>query len=80
MFTRFAALIASQLEHHVELEHEHRELLDERATSELREQFIAILGHDLRNPLHAVYASSDKLQRKLTDPDLLLLAAGSKPT
>jgi hypothetical protein len=75
MFTRFAALIASQLEHHVELEHEHRELLDERATSELREQFIAILGHDLRNPLHAVYASSDKLQRKLTDPDLLLLAA-----
>jgi signal transduction histidine kinase len=75
MFTRFAALIASQLEHHVEHEHEHRELLDERATSELREQFIAILGHDLRNPLHAVYASSDKLQRKLTDPDLLLLAA-----
>ena len=59
----------------MELEHEHRELLDERATSELREQFIAILGHDLRNPLHAVYASSDKLQRKLTDPDLLLLAA-----
>ena len=78
MFTRFAALIASQLEHHVEHEHEHRELLDERATSELREQFIAILGHDLRNPLHAVYASSDNLQRKLTDPDLLLLAARIK--
>ena len=78
MFTRFAALIASQLEHHVEHEHEHRELLDERATSELREQFIAILGHDLRNPLHAVYASSDKLQRKLTDPDLLVLAARIK--
>jgi signal transduction histidine kinase len=78
VFTRFAALIASQLEHHVEHEHEHRELLDERATSELREQFIAILGHDLRNPLHAVYASSDNLQRKLTDPDLLLLAARIK--
>jgi signal transduction histidine kinase len=78
MFTRFAALIASQLEHHVEHEHEHRALLDERATSELREQFIAILGHDLRNPLHAVYASSDKLQRKLTDPDLLVLAARIK--
>jgi signal transduction histidine kinase len=78
MFTRFAALIASQLEHHVEHEHEHRALLDERATSELREQFIAILGHDLRNPLHAVYASSDKLQRKLTDPDLLVMAARIK--
>ena len=29
-------------------------LLDERATSALREQFIAVLGHDLRNPLAAI--------------------------
>lgn len=29
-------------------------LLDERATPELREQFIAVLGHDLRNPLSAI--------------------------
>ena len=27
---------------------------DERETSELREQFIAVLGHDLRNPLAAI--------------------------
>ena len=28
--------------------------LDERADAELREQFIAVLGHDLRNPLAAI--------------------------
>ena len=31
-------------------------LFDERATSELREQFIAVLGHDLRNPLASIAA------------------------
>jgi len=29
-------------------------LVDERRTAELREQFIAVLGHDLRNPLNAI--------------------------
>ncbi|MBN9562529.1 MAG: PAS domain-containing sensor histidine kinase [Alphaproteobacteria bacterium] len=31
-------------------------LLDERATAALREEFIAVLGHDLRNPLAAINA------------------------
>ena len=53
-------------------------MLDERAAGELREQFIAILGHDLRNPLHAVYASGDLLERKLTDPALLTIASRIK--
>lgn len=78
MFTRFAALIAFQIEHQLEREHDHMALLDERAAGELREQFIAILGHDLRNPLQAVYASSDMLQRKLTDPVLLEFAGRIK--
>ncbi|HEX2652499.1 MAG TPA: GAF domain-containing sensor histidine kinase [Xanthobacteraceae bacterium] len=30
------------------------DLLDERKTSELREQFIGVLGHDLRNPLASI--------------------------
>jgi signal transduction histidine kinase len=72
MFTRFAALIASQLELLLEKEDQHMALLDERAEGELREQFIAILGHDLRNPLHAVLASTDLLQRKCADPELLM--------
>jgi signal transduction histidine kinase len=78
MFNRFAALIAAELEHQLQREQEHSALLDARAASELREQFIAILGHDLRNPLQAAYASSDMLQRKLTDPDLLLFASRIK--
>src|ERR1700736_6563122 len=78
MFNRFAALIASQLERQLLQEKEQIALLDERAASELREQFIAILGHDLRNPLQAAYASSDMLQRRLTDPDLLAYASRIK--
>jgi signal transduction histidine kinase len=78
MFTRFAALIASQLESQNLREREHTALLDERAAGELREQFIAILGHDLRNPLHAVYASGDMLERRLTDPALLGIASRIK--
>jgi sigma-B regulation protein RsbU (phosphoserine phosphatase) len=31
-------------------------LLDERSTAALREEFIAVLGHDLRNPLAAINA------------------------
>ena len=71
MFKHFAALIGSKLDRQLLQEQEHRALLDERAAGELREQFIAILGHDLRNPLHAVYAGGDMLERKLTDPALL---------
>jgi signal transduction histidine kinase len=32
------------------------DLLDERKSSELREQFIGVLGHDLRNPLASIEA------------------------
>jgi signal transduction histidine kinase len=74
----FAALIASQLDHQSLQAQEHRALLDERAAGELREQFIAILGHDLRNPLHAVYASGDMLERRLIDPQSLALVSRIK--
>jgi signal transduction histidine kinase len=78
MFTEFAALIAAQLDNQLLQEQEHRALLDERAAGELREQFIAVLGHDLRNPLHAIYASGDLLERKFTDPDLSIMASRIK--
>jgi phosphoserine phosphatase RsbU/P len=38
-------------------------LATERQTAELREQFIAVLGHDLRNPLAAISAGARILQR-----------------
>jgi signal transduction histidine kinase len=44
----------------------------------LREQFIAILGHDLRNPLQAIYAGSDLLQRQLANPAQAQIAARIK--
>lgn len=45
-------------------------LKSERETAELREQFIAVLGHDLRNPLAAIAAGAGILQRSgaLRDP------------
>jgi signal transduction histidine kinase len=78
MFTRFAALIAMQLNHEITREREQNALRDERAASELREQFIAILGHDLRNPLQAIFASSELMARKLQDPVLVDMAARIK--
>ena len=53
-------------------------LVSERAQSELREQFIAILGHDLRNPLQAIFATGGMLERKLSDPTLLDMAVRIK--
>ncbi len=39
-------------------------LLAERETAELREQFIAVLGHDLRNPLASISAAARVLLRE----------------
>jgi signal transduction histidine kinase len=75
VFQRFAALIALQLESELKYETNETALRDERATSELREQFIAILGHDLRNPLQAVSVSSAFIERQATDPVLKQMAA-----
>jgi sigma-B regulation protein RsbU (phosphoserine phosphatase) len=38
-------------------------LLDERETSALREQFIGVLGHDLRNPLAAISGGVEMMLR-----------------
>jgi GAF domain-containing protein len=45
MFTRFAALIAMQLEGEMTRQQDQTALRNARAANELREQFIAILGH-----------------------------------
>ena len=59
MFNRFASLIARQIDNLMTRKQEHSALLDELTAGELREQFIAILGHDLRTPLQAIYASGE---------------------
>ncbi|MDB5736671.1 MAG: histidine kinase [Sphingomonas bacterium] len=56
MFRMFADLIAFHLHANEQLARSEANLLDERNTAELREQFIAVLGHDLRNPLSSIGA------------------------
>ncbi|WP_233280620.1 GAF domain-containing sensor histidine kinase [Devosia rhizoryzae] len=43
-------------------------LLDAETGSELREQFIAVLGHDLRNPLAAIEGGRRILSNQVSDP------------
>jgi K+-sensing histidine kinase KdpD len=63
MFRLFADLIASHLEAELRLAATEANLLDERNAAELREQFIAVLGHDLRNPLASIDAGTKILLR-----------------
>jgi len=59
----FSELIAFQLQAQQRLEVVEADLLTERTASELREQFIAVLGHDLRTPLAAIMAGTRVLQK-----------------
>jgi signal transduction histidine kinase len=58
MFKLFAELIAFHIDSTDRLASSEANLLDERRTAELREQFIAVLGHDLRNPLASIDAGA----------------------
>ena len=80
MFKVFADLIALQLEsedHQIEVE---SALALERATADLREQFIAVLGHDLRNPLAAVGATAELMVRSSTEPQMIALGTRLRAT
>jgi len=66
--TLFAELISRQLESDRSLRETRSALLSERETAELREQFIAVLGHDLRTPLSAILTGAELLARRSTDP------------
>lgn len=69
MFELFAELISFHLETVDQLAFSESRLLKEVKTSALREQFIAILGHDLRNPVNAVSNSAQlMLQLPLDEP------------
>ena len=75
LFELFAQLIALQLENERERASTESMLMDERAASELREQFIAVLGHDLRNPLAAIAMGATLLRRKAHDAAAVTTAA-----
>ena len=63
MFKLFAELIATHLDAVDRVAASEATLSSERATSELREQFIAVLGHDLRNPLASIAACAKMLAK-----------------
>jgi signal transduction histidine kinase len=83
MFKLFAELIASHLDNDEKLQASGTALRKEQQFSDLREQFIAVLGHDLRNPLAAVTTGialigRTKLEEKASRLVPLLEAAAAR--
>ena len=62
--TLFAQLITKHLETEARLSQSQLALVGERETSELREQFIAVLGHDLRTPLGSILLGAELLEKE----------------
>ena len=69
MFKTFAEMIAVQLEDEAGHDAAEAEVANQRADALLREQFIAVLGHDLRNPLAAVGTTAEILLRRPDEKD-----------
>ncbi|WP_248918999.1 GAF domain-containing sensor histidine kinase [Pseudomonas entomophila] len=74
MMESFARLLAIQIESEENAQRTEQALQKERAMAEVREQFIAVLGHDLRNPLFAITAGAELLSQRLQDEKQLLIA------
>ncbi|MBC8063513.1 MAG: GAF domain-containing sensor histidine kinase [Chlorobia bacterium] len=69
MFHLFADLIAMHIDAEGQMAASSAALLSEREAAKLREQFIAVLGHDLRNPLAAIQSGSEVLGLLPQTPD-----------
>lgn len=70
-FQLFADLIAAHISDRQDLMASQEALLSEREVAKLREQFIAVLGHDLRNPLASLASGLRMLKRPQADVELL---------
>jgi signal transduction histidine kinase len=75
MFKLFTELIAFHIDSTDRLASSEANLLDERKTAELREQFIAVLGHDLRNPLASIDAGARILLSRPLDAKAMQIVA-----
>jgi signal transduction histidine kinase len=67
MFELFAELLGKHLDASLKLDRMQSALVEEREAAELREQFIAVLGHDLRSPLRAIRSLTDLMLRTPLD-------------
>ncbi|WP_338767645.1 ATP-binding protein [Massilia sp. METH4] len=70
----FAQLISKQLEAEKRHADSISELTDERETAQLREGFIAVLGHDIRTPLSSILHGAEILQQRAGDDTTLAIA------
>lgn len=71
MFKLFADLIGFHLDAQDRLASSEVALLNERQSAELREQFIAVLGHDLRSPLASIDAGVRLLGKERLDKEAI---------
>ncbi|PTS98534.1 histidine kinase [Pedobacter sp. HMWF019] len=74
MFNLYSDLISFHLHSVDRVSFVELQLEEERKALKLREQFIAILGHDLRNPLGAVSSSAQLMLRQPLDDKMRKLA------
>ncbi|MHA6280255.1 sensor histidine kinase [Salinimicrobium sp. CAU 1759] len=80
MFKLFTDLISFHLETVEKMEATSKTLKEEREMADLRDQFIAILGHDLKNPIATMRMSSDILLKMSKEEITLKHAAMIKST
>jgi signal transduction histidine kinase len=69
-FELFADLLTLNIDKELQLEDSRKELADERHMAQLREQFVAVLGHDLRSPLASVKTSAYLLRQQPQNAEL----------
>jgi signal transduction histidine kinase len=69
MFRLFADLIAQHLSADEQLAESRAALREAEEAAKLREQFMAVLGHDLRNPLAAIASGVALLKRSVSEDD-----------
>lgn len=74
-FRMFADMISDQLDLTEELQHRQDALTTARDTARLREEFIAVVGHDLRNPLASLSAGLRMIGQKEHDEEAAMLLA-----
>ncbi len=67
MMESFARVLAIQMENDENHQRTSVALNEARQLADVRDQFIAVLGHDLRNPLFAISAGAELLLRKAAD-------------
>lgn len=70
MFELFSQLIATQIDAGARVQQSEAALLLAQETAVFRDEFIAVLGHDLRNPLAAIEGLASLLAKKLSGTDL----------